>query len=380
VPASTDVTLSIENNGATHSRLQPRAQLCAQVGDTWKVVVPQVPFPEVDIIPGSRLKLRSNIGRTLPAGNYLVRAGLAVDARPIPGVDTEVSFAGDTSTTKLTTDAAVRVSSPAVVIGNVPGAMRSAVVEVRSDAPDPVTIRAHLLAPKAISGLTNLALGFKAEDLSCAEWVEVTPSEFTLRPYGKQNIRVTSRMPASNTEHRGYYADLNLYASYADGTNAGMTSAQVSVVNGKAKATSLIQPDPLMKIDKAERSKYTVAARFFNMGDVHITPKCEARLLKPNGQPIKTGRMTSEAKPSLMLPLEKRDFSGEMDLTYVEAGTYLLRAVLEDSSSEPNVVEPGKSDKALRISIDERGERVVEVISETIYRQEAGTARGTVRW
>jgi hypothetical protein len=243
-----------------------------------------------------------------------------------------------------------------------------------------VTIRAHVLAPKAIAGLTNVLTGIKGEDLSCAEWVEVTPNEFTLRPYGKQNIRVTSRMPASGTEHRGHYADLNLYASYADGTNAGTTSAQVSVVNGKAEVRSLIQPDPLMKIDKAERSKFTVAARFFNMGDVHITPKCEAQLLKPNGQPIKTGRMTSEGKPSLMLPLEKRDFSGELDLTYVEAGTYLMRAVLEDSSSEPNVVKPGQSEKALRISIDEKGERVVEVISESIFRQEAGKARGTVRW
>ncbi|MBP8303076.1 MAG: hypothetical protein KBE04_02995 [Phycisphaerae bacterium] len=378
-PASTDILLCVENNGATHSRLRPRAQLCYEAGGVWKVVVAQVPFPEVDIIPGSRLKLRSNIGRTLPAGNYLVRGDLLVDARRVKGVDKEISFAGSASGSHLAADAAIRLGSPAVIIQSAPGAMRSSIVEVASDCPDPVTIRVHVQEPRATGGRANVATGIKSTDLSCADWVEVTPSEFTLRPYGRQNVRVVARMPGSNTEHRGYYADLNLFASYADGTNAGTTDAQICVLNQKAENKSLIQPD-VMKIDKTEASVHTVVARFFNMGDVHITPKCEAVLLQPDGQPIKTGRMRSEGAPSLMLPLEKRDFSGELDLTYIKAGTYLLRAVLEDSSSEPNAVAPGRLEKPLRISIDEKGQRFVEVISESAFKDEAGKARGAVRW
>jgi len=393
-PATTLVTLSIENSGATYSRLQVLARVRAPAGDDWRVIVREPKFQEVYAIPGSHLKLKSDILRTLPSGNYMVSGALYVDGKLVKSIDKEVSFVGDKTTTRIAADAVIQMNPATVLIETVPGGMKSATVEVRNDSGEPVKIRAHLLTPKPLGGIVGG--GKKGDDMSCAEWVDVSPNEFELGGYRTQNIRLVSRMPQGGAEYRGYYADLNLYASYPDGTNAGMTGAQVCVLNRQAQLSPVIEPKLVPKIDSAgEPSKYFVSARFLNLGDVHVSPKCEARLVLPDGRPIKTGPMRCEGKLSLMLPLEQRDFSGELDLSYIQAGYYRVEALLDytptdtrllgttstrTKSAEPKVLQ-ARTSKPVEVRIDEKNCRVLVDIPESTYKQEASKkAGGAVKW
>jgi hypothetical protein len=58
-----------------------------------------------------------------------------------------------------------------------------------------------------------------------------------------------------------------------------------------------------------------------------------------------------------MLPLETRDFSGVLDFSRVDAGTYLLNAVLEYAGG-------GAVNKEIpiQVSIDEDQQRLVEIV------------------
>ena len=285
--ASTLVTLSVENLGATKSRLSLRAQVRAYMDNTTRVIVREQKFPDVDIIPGSRLKLKGDMARTLSAGNYLVTGTLFVDGKRAKAIEKEVSYAGDKTATKIYADAVIQTDPSAVLIETSPGNMKSITVKVTQRLRRYESqIRAHMLTPKALGGF--VVFGKRGDDLSCAEWIEVTPSEFELRGFSSQNIKIVSKMPEGGMDYRGYYADLNLYASYADGTNAGMTSAQVCVVNRQVASNPMVEARDV-KIENTEPSKYIVSARFVNEGDVHVSPKCEAQLVQTDGSANQDG-------------------------------------------------------------------------------------------
>jgi hypothetical protein len=368
--------------------------------NTTRLIVREQKFTDVDIIPGSRLKLKGDFARTLLAGNYLVTGTLFVDGKRAKAIEKEVSYAGDKTATKNYADAVIQTDPSAVLIETSPGNMKSITVKVTNGSDDRVQIRAHMLTPKPLGGF--VVFGKRGDDLSCAEWIEVTPSEFELPGFRSQNIKIVSKMPEGGMDYRGYYADLNLYASYADGTNAGMTSAQVCVVNRQVTSNPMVSARDV-KIENTEPSKYIISARFVNEGDVHVSPKCEAQLVQTNGSPIKTGIMTCEGKSPVMLPLEQRDFSGDLDLTYIEPGYYRVEARLDYNpvaSLDYTPVNPTRSlgetktpasaktpeirfaniGKPIRIKLDENNYRVVEVISDSTYKQEASKARGAIKW
>ena len=372
------------------------------------MVVRELPFRDVYIMPGSRLKLRQDIQRSLPSGNYTVSGALFVDGRRVKPIDIEVSFVGDKTTSKVAADVVIGVSPSVIPIETAPGSMRSATVEVRNDSSDQVSIRAHMLTPKVLGGLVS-PTGERGESMSCAEWVEVSPSEFILGGNRTQNIRVITRMP-EGMGARGYYGDLSLYASYADGTNAGMTSAQVCVVNGAVQPNPFVR-DLVFKYELSQASKYLVSVRFRNVGDVHVSSKCKAQLVQTDGTVLKWASMPCEGKTGLMLPLESRDFTGELDLKYINPGFYRLEAVLDyytpvdaassdkksseanKKSSEANktssAVKPAdekskvltaKVGKAVQIRLDDKNQRVVDTIADATFLQEASKVRGTIKW
>jgi hypothetical protein len=398
--ASTLVTLSIDNTGSTKSRLSPRAQVRVYDNDTWRVIVRDLKFPDVDIIPGSHLKLKYNIDRALPAKNYLVTGALFIDGKRAKSIDKEVNFEGDKSTTAIHADAVIEMDPSTILLETTPGSMKTDTIKVRNDSDDPVTIRAHILTSKGLAGF--IQGGKKGDDLSCADWIEIRPSEFELQKYGSRNIQVISKMPEGTLDYRGFYADLNLFASYADGTNAGMTTAQICVVNKKMQYNPVVEGRNI-KVENTEPSKYIVSARFLNVGDVHVSPKCEARLVETDGTVIKSGKMDSDGKSPVMLPLEQRDFSGDLDLTYIKPGFYRVMARLDynpiveldytkagSTKSSGEIKTPSwtkNSDaryvvvgKPVQIKLDENNYRVIEFISDTAYKQEASKARGAIKW
>ncbi|MGB2863991.1 MAG: hypothetical protein WBC05_11745, partial [Sedimentisphaerales bacterium] len=104
-----------------------------------------------------------------------------------------------------------------------------------------------------------------------------------------------------------------------------------------------------------EPSKYIIHAKFGNVGDVHFTPKCTGVVTTAPGARIIEADMSGET--SIMLPLEKRDFSGVLDFSRVNPGTYFLKASIEYATGKAETAE-----LPIQVSIDENEARLVEIV------------------
>jgi len=352
-PATTFISADIENKGGIFSGLKVFGRVKAFSSGHWREVT-TTEFKDAGIIPGVKLRLESDLGRSLPSGKYKVAVGLYVDGRRAKVIEKDIDFVGDPTVAKVASDVALRVEPSEVTIKSLPGATRTSLIRVRNDSDDAVNVRAGITIPP---GLYGVAFGdFLGDELDCSGWVKLMPEKFTLRRGGRMNIRITTSMPKTSNMHACYYGLLSLHATYADGQNAGVKTAYICAANGQAEATPVAQG---VKIDFArmEGSRYLVVANFGNFGDVHFTPRCTAAITNLSGVDMGSGRiLLTSSKSGLMLPLEYRSFSGAFDLSDYPAGMYFVTATLEYAPGEVATKQTG-----IRVSI-EGDERVVELI------------------
>lgn len=367
-PATTLVSMSIANNGGTYSRLSGNVVVRKLSGGHWRKIT-TAEFKERGIIPGVELNLKSDIGRSLPSGKYRVTGMLYVDGRRVKGLEKEIAFTGDPSVTKAAADAALNLQPLEVSIKNAQsGATRSAVIRIENASEDTVNVTAALSVPPILKGVAFGEL--KGEDLTCAGWVRVEPEKFTLRGGARQSIRIIAEMPNSESAHARYYALLALRARYLDGQSAGVRTALVYVENKGVEAKPAAQP---MKLTVAamEASKYIVVGRFGNVGNAHFTPRCRVtvRTLTTGATGATVARLLLSGKAGVMLPLEVRDFSGVVDFSRVNAGTYRLTAILEYAGEQLATEIP------IRVSLGPNEQRLVEIVSPKEVEEKLG-----VKW
>lgn len=352
-PAKTLISANIVNKGGTFSALNVLGRVRAFSNGHWREVT-ETEFRKAGIIPGVELNLQKDIGRSLPSGKYKVAAGLYVDGRRVRAIEKEIDFVGDPSISKVASDVALRVTPTELVIRSLPGATRTSVIKVRNDSDDTVTVRTSLAIPPSLYGVTFGDLF--GDELSCSAWVELMPETFTLRRGGRMNIRIKASMPKTTNMHAYYYGLLSLHATYADGQNAGVKTAYISVENSSVEAVPVAQPVRL-NLAHMEESRYLVVTSFGNFGNIHFTPRCTATITNLMGVSMRKGKiLLTSSKSGLMLPLEFRAFSGVFDLSDYPAGMYTVTTTLEYAPGE--VVN-----NQIGISVSIEGEqRVVELL------------------
>jgi len=352
-PATTFISANIENKGGTFSGLKVFGRVRAFSGGHWREVT-MTEFKGAGIIPGAKLMLESDIGRSLPSGKYKVWAGIYVDGRRSRAIEKEIDFVGDPTVTKVASDVALTVEPTEVTMESPPGTTRTSMIRVRNDSDEAVNVRPSLTIPPSLYGVTFGDL--VGNDLDCSGWVELMPDKFMLRRGGRQNIRIRTNMPRTSNMHAGYYTLLSLHATYPDGQNAGVKTAYICVTNSEVEAVHAVQPVRL-NFAAMERSRYLAVASFGNYGNIHFMPRCTAVITNLAGIPMEGGRMLlTSSRSGLMLPLTFRSFSGAFDLSNYPAGTYVVTASLESAPGE--VVT---NQQPIRVSI-EGDERVVELI------------------
>ncbi len=327
-PATTLVTLGVANTGGTYSHLKAVVRVSTVAGERQRRIT-EAEFTDRSIIPGVTLTLQSDIQRALPSGKYRLEAVLYVDGRRAKPMEKEIDFVGDPKLTRAATDAALDLTPTAVSVETVPGATRTAVLRVYNASSEAVNVKTAVMLPPILEGVALPHL--KGEELDCASWVAVEPQEFNLRPQGSQSLRITTRMPNPTAPHACYYALLRLYASYADGQNAGVRNAYVCVTNKQVAGTPEAQPWPV-SLQLEAQSRYAVIARFMNTGDVHFTPKCRATVTAPDGSLYRQVALSGEPA-NVMLPLEHRVFSEIIDFAGLPAGYYRLTVSLQYGSA-----------------------------------------------
>ncbi len=364
IPSTTILTMGIENNGGTYSRLDGFVRVRAFLKEHWReITVAQ--FRPVNIIPGSVLKLTEDIGRVLPPGKYKLSGALYVDGRRVKTIDKDIEFAGDPSVTKVATDALLEIEPTELIITTVPGATRMTALTVYNPSDEAVNVTAALSTPASHRGVTYGEL--RGEDLSCVDWLEIVPQNFTMGILGHQSIRITAKMPNPAPVHPSYYALLVLHATYPDGQNAGVVRAPICVVNNSVDAKASAYP-MMLNLASVAPSKYLVVTRYGNFGEIHYSPRCRALVTTAAGAPMARATLSSH-KGGLMLPLEVRDFSGVIDFAPFPEGTYRLAASLEYAPDETQLQQ-----LPIRVSIKDK-QRVVEIIRTEEYEQALG-----VRW
>jgi len=352
---TTTISMDISNNGGTYSSLKAFAKVRGFWDGHWREVT-ELEFKGVNIIPGAEFKLRHNFERSLPSGKYRISGVLYVDGRRAKRIEKELNFVGDTSITKVATDAPLDVLPSNVIINCRPGATRAAAIKVRNASDETVNIQTGLALP---GNLRGVAFGdLKGDDLDCTEWVKIEPESFTLRSMGQQSIRIIATMPKSAAMHPCYYALLGIFSTYPDGQKGGVTTAHICVTDESISTEPFVHG---MKLSPALKggSQYYIVARFGNFGRIHFTPiRCRAAVVDaadPTGRPRAVTALSS-SKSDIMLPLEVRDFSGIIDFSNVSAGTYRLAAALEYAPGEV-------ATKQIGIRVLPQGQRrIVEVV------------------
>jgi len=364
-PAATLVSLGVNNDGKTFARLVGKTRIYGEVGGHWQKIT-ELNYPETSIIPGVKINLQQDIGRQLPTGRYRISGALYINGRRAGTIDKLVNFAGDPRIQTMAVDAALNLNPSELAIDVLPRATRTGLLKVTNASEDPVTVNAELLLPDHMtSGVWaddqgNSILG---QDFGCVEWVTVEPTQFTLRGYVSQNLKIVAQMPDAAKLLPNHYATIRLHASYEDGQAGGITQGLI-YLNTAREAT----PMPRVKGDQLtiaplSPSRYIVTARFSNIGNTHVMPRCRALLSEAAagiaGALLRDVPMSSEVsgQSGNMLPLEIRQFTAVMDVASVPDGRYYVTAVLQYG---PGAV----AQRQIAISVrDEGGMKSVEVIS-----------------
>lgn len=345
-------TMNVENNGGSYSSIKPIVRIWSFTQGHWRVIT-TTDFEEKSIIPGVKFKVGAPIRKPLPSGKYKVAGYLYVDGRRRKKVEKEIDFVGDKTVTGVAADTPLDLDPMDVTIDGLPGAIRTTTLKVYNASKETVNVRTALGLQPILQN--NTLEDLKGEDLDCTEWIKVTPEQFTLRGDGGiQNLRIVATMPELLAEHPSYFTLLALWTTYPDGKDAGVTTTNIclrnSKINAEPHAAALkVLPQTL------DDSKYIVVAEFGNNGRVSFVPiRVKAGLVMPNGIHRVSTFLTGD--PSLMLPLERREFSGILDLTHVPADTYRLAAAIEYA---PGVWESKQI--SVRVSI-EGDRRILEVL------------------
>ena len=327
-PATTLVSMRIENNGESFSRLKPVVRVWSFSSGHWRVIS-TAEFSENGIIPGAKLNLKASLHKSLPAGKYKIGGMAYVDGRPTKRIEKEIDFAGDPQVTQVAADTPLDLEPTDMVIDSSPGAMRAGTIKVFNGANETVNIRVALGLP---GYLQNTVVGdVRGVDLDCTSWLKIVPEQFTLQGEGgRQNLQVIANMPSPTVTHPCYYSLLALWATYPDGQSAGVTTMPICVRNTNVPADPNAQG---LRVDIQDlgQSNFLIAARFGNFKTIHFTPiTVKAAVIPTAGAGgIPRASIFLSGDPSLMLPFETRQFSGVMDFSALPADTYLLMARLE---------------------------------------------------
>ena len=323
-PGSTRASLVIVNDGRTFSRVKGKLSIESRNGDTWRLVT-RLDVPERSIIPGVTLELGDDIKRRLPTGTYRLKGELSVDGRRLPQIVKEVDFTGDASADAVAFDTALLLEPLSVSMDVLPGATRTTTVAIANPGTDPIRVSMESVTPV---GMLGVEMGqIRGIDLSAQPWTEIRPAEFTIRPGGRQNVRVISRIPEDGVQYPNYYASLVLKGLYSDGQSAGETRSTLHLANARGESRADAMVDQLSISEGPTPTQYIIQSRIANIGNVHILPLARAFLLTPQGRQIVVTALAGD--DGMILPLGKRTYGAEIDLTGVEPGYYALRVTFD---------------------------------------------------
>jgi len=348
--SSTLVMMEVENTGTSFPRIEGTVKVMIERGNRWRPVAIAA-LPKRSIMPGLTLILAQDIERRLPSGHYKLLGTLMVNGRRAAPLEKEFDYEGDPGITSLVVGDAITLSDSWIEIEAVAGAYRAATITLENASEDPVEYTVESRIPETLKGVAMGTL--RGSDLSCFQWLEAIPQKGRIAPGRKRNLRVQARMPRESFDKANYYATVKIGSKYADGQKAGETEALLCVSNTAVEAA------PAASIVKAnmvadEANKYIIQGRVANIGNVHYIPNAWAELTSSNALES-FAKVLLSGEEGMLLPMQFRDYSGELDFAGIEPGSYALAIGLGYGS--------GSEIKRLPVHVEaEDGHKVVTII------------------
>jgi hypothetical protein len=373
-PATTKLTVSVENKGPTFSRLKPFARIWAFQDGHW-LLITRAEFNDVGIIPGVALNLETDINRALPTGRYRVAGAVYVDGRPGGAVEKEIDFVGDPSIQRAATDAPLDLAPKVVITSGYPSSKRVDILEVYNASDETVDIQTLFGNPAVL--VNKMTEAIKGQDLTCPAWLTMDPPQFTLKSYESKRVRVIADIPASAIMYPWYYAVLGLYAHYPDGQYAGLTTTNICIGNEellKNDVAKVALDTPKFRNFDAEGSQYFVTVNVQNSGLSHFSvKKCRAGLVILSGDMVGQLRTVADLRSEgseVILPFEPRLFAGTLDVSSVPDALYRLEVNFEYTEANMLKVSPGNREvksvkKQIGVQVITRGGRKDLIVSQS---------------
>ena len=329
----TVATVKVRNEGRTFPRLIPIVRIRGLFDGKWRLITSHT-LGEIGIIPGVELNLKGDIGRSLPSSKYQLEGALYVDGKISERIDSfEINYVGDPMVTQAFTEVPLDLLPDCLELSTKPGARSNGYFEIYNAGPERVKVISSLGFPQILAGKTIGQV--KVSDMSCTDWLFLPEEKaIDLSGNGNRNLRIRTEMPPNALQFPYYYAEVNLEAIYSDGESAGVKKAIVCVKNENVVN---VEPDVkflILDIREQDRanSVYVVLVGFVNEGKVHIVPKkCIALVAAADGYG-RTFATLKANKGGILLPSERRTFSGNIDFSTVEPGDYHLEVMLEHLS------------------------------------------------
>ncbi len=362
-PATTQLWMVLENTGPTFPRTRPLARIWSWAGGHWRIVTTTA-FEDmgenIGIIPGARIKVRTDLQKSLPSGKYRIHGELYVDGRRTKRVTKEIEFAGDPDVKRAAADEALDLEKTDIEFKSMPGSTSTTLLKVQNGSDETLNIIAKLALPTDLQ--SKVLDGVRGTDMDCTPWVTVEPSRFTLQGEGgTQTVRITVAMPESAVKCPNYYTDLNFWSYYTDSQSAGRTRAKLIVTNLKAEQRPKAYARKLVSIHLSE-SKYNIVGGFNNPGLTHFAPiRVKASITAENSTVPRVSALLRNLAHGYdyMLPFEERDFAGTLDISPVEPGTYRLSVAMQ-YLPDPQLPWAGRQ---VQVKVtDEGGRKVLETI------------------
>lgn len=119
-----------------------------------------------------------------------------------------------------------------------------------------------------------------------------------------------------------------------------------------------------LKIAQQEEDKYSVGAKFANVGNVHFAVTCQGEVSTGTGASVASAPM--ETATATLLPLGIAEFSGVLDFADVEPGEYVLTATMTYGEQQVH--------NSLPVTVEETEEgKVVTILESAAAAEEATT-------
>jgi hypothetical protein len=269
-------TVTVENRGNVHIR--GSGQLMVKTAGGGRLASLPLEAGRGTILPNGSRDFTAVLDRLLPTGNYVAEAVIKYGMRgtAVARVPFSVSGRGLVATGTLDAEKTVRffVDPYWADLTAGPGAFRTVPISVQNGEENHIHV-----SSKAVDVTFDLDGRLVVSDVaggpwSCAEWIEIKPAEFDLRPRERRNVIVTVALPKDVVGGRSAQVDFTATKPVPEGTPplTGSTGTTlILTIPGQVDVAGEISG--LRVVDTRTEQGIRFEAVFANKGNVPVAPK-----------------------------------------------------------------------------------------------------------